>query len=163
MTSRSVHIAGAVAYVPLTQGKEALISSADADFIGQWIWCYNSRGYAYRKARKGSRQVTLYLHRVLLDAPDGTVVDHINGDGLDNRRLNLRFCTHAQNMVNRKLNINNSSGFKGVVWHKPRRKFIAQIQCGGKRIHLGYYLTAELAHKAYLAASAELHGQFARN
>lgn len=93
--------------------------------------------------------------------PNGEI-DHINGDGLDNRISNLREATHAENMLNRKRTSTCRSGFKGVSWHKGGRKWKAQIGYQGKWYALGLYECPVEAHKAYVAAAHRLHGEFAR-
>ncbi len=89
-------------------------------------------------------------------------VDHRNGNGLDNRRFNLREATHAQNMRNQKLNRNNKSGFKGVSYKRSHRKWRACISMHGKTIELGYHDTPEIAYTAYCAGATKYHGEFAR-
>lgn len=82
----------------------------------------------------------LMLHHFLMGTPpDGSLVDHRDGDGLNNQRSNLRFATHSQNAQNRKHQANNTSGHRGVSWHKRLNKW--QVRCGtdGQRRHLGYY------------------------
>jgi hypothetical protein len=83
-------------------------------------------------------------------------------DGLDNRRANLRIATHQQNNHNHRISKNNTSGFKGVTWFERSKKWVAQINMNGKKIHLGLHGTPEAAHAAYAAASAKLHGEFGR-
>lgn len=95
------------------------------------------------------------------EMPNGHI-DHINGDGLDNRWSNLRLATHAQNRANSRRQKNNTSGFKGVVWDKARGKWIAAIRADGKGIYLGRFNTPEAAHAAYVAAAERHFGSFAR-
>jgi hypothetical protein len=90
-------------------------------------------------------------------------IDHINGDKLDNRIENLRAATVGQNQHNRKTNANNTSGYKGVSWHKARKKWVARITLERKNIHLGYFANAEEAAKVVRAAREELHGDFAHH
>ena len=90
------------------------------------------------------------------------VVDHINGDTLDNRKCNLRICTQADNIKNRKKDIDNSSGYKGVNWSKSNKKYLARICVNKKIIYLGYHATAELAYSAYCEASKKYHGEYGR-
>jgi hypothetical protein len=87
-------------------------------------------------------------------------VDHINGDPSDNRRENLRICTHAENMMNRKMHKSNAIGIKGV--YQNRNKFRAQIRVNGKVYRLGSFCTPQDAGAAYLAAASKLHGEFVR-
>lgn len=107
------------------------------------------------------RNVTCYLHRVIMNAPPGVQVDHINGDTLDNRRCNLRLCTHKENGHNRKLQ-GGTSKFKGVTWHKRDRKWQAGIRHNGKQIHLGYFNDDVEAARAYDRAARKYFGEFAR-
>jgi len=93
---------------------------------------------------------------------NGFFVDHINGDGLDNRRQNLRVVTHAQNLMNQRRSAANTSGVKGVSWYRKTSRWKAQIAVFGKKMHIGYYLTKEEAAAAYEEASKRLHGEFGR-
>lgn len=103
------------------------------------------------------------LHRLVMDAPAGIDVDHINGNTLDNRRENLRLATRAQNCWNRKLPRTNTSGYKGVSWRKDKECFTASITTHGKRLFLGFFPKAEEAAEARRLASIEQHGDFARS
>jgi len=112
-------------------------------------------------------QVVL-MHRLLTNAPEGVQVDHIDGDGLNNRRENLRLCTRSQNTINRRPNRTIAgklplSDYKGVVQQResPKRPWIARIRCNGKRFTLGGYKTEVDAAMAYDAAARYLHGEFA--
>ena len=133
---RAICVEGDVAFVPLTKGYEAVIDAADVPFVEGFNWHakVDTRAvYAARKVRLASgKQATLRLHRVILDAPDGMEVDHINCDGLDNRRLNLRLATKAQNQHNQRLSCANTSGLKGVTWNKRGEKWQAQIMLNGQ-------------------------------
>lgn len=113
-----------------------------------------------RRQKRASRTTTLniFMHRLLL--PDAEQVDHINGNGLDNRRCNLRAATPGQNMANRPRRRDNRTGFKGV--HRSGPGFSAQIKSKGVRTYLGYYKTADAAARAYDWAALQIHGPFAR-
>ncbi|HBZ17536.1 MAG TPA: Fis family transcriptional regulator [Pantoea sp.] len=87
-------------------------------------------------------------------------LDHINGDKLDNRIINLRLATRSQNNSNVLLRADNSSGYKGVSWQLPNRKWVARISINRKRITLGFFATKEEAAKAYRLASIQYHGEF---
>jgi hypothetical protein len=89
-------------------------------------------------------------------------IDHIDGDRTNNCWSNLREATHNENMWNMKMRRNNTSGLKGVTWHKPSRRWRAQICLYSRRLGLGYFDTAEAAHDAYKAKAIELFGEFAR-
>ncbi|EPM6208278.1 MULTISPECIES: HNH endonuclease [Enterobacter cloacae complex] len=98
------------------------------------------------------------------EIPPGKYIDHINGNPLDNSIKNLRLCTHQQNMMNRKMHKNNSTGLKGVYFDGSRsgpNKWRAQIRVEGKKVSVGRFATKEEAHSAYLKASQKYHGQFA--
>lgn len=150
------------AEIPLTQGQSALVDDADAAAVLAHKW-YAQRCrqafYAARNAHRpdGSRTV-LKLHTFLTGWP---LVDHINGNSLDNRRANLRPATNAENMRNRRRQRNNTSGFKGVSFHKAMGKWRAQISLEGRRRHLSYHATVDDAARAYDVAALDLHGEFA--
>ena len=102
-----------------------------------------------------------FLHRIIMDAPDHLQVDHINGDPLDNRKENLRLCSHQENQRNKGKYSTNTSGFKGVCWHKQNSKWKAQIQdVDGKSKHLGYFEDKLKAFQAYCEACTKYHGDF---
>jgi len=100
------------------------------------------------------------MHRVIL--PDAEEVDHINGNGLDNRRANLRPATGIENRRNRRRSRKNTSGYAGVSWDKVNRKWYAYITADGRMRALGRFDTAEEAALARDRAALELHGEFAR-
>lgn len=100
------------------------------------------------------------LHRAVMGFPN-LHVDHINKNKLDNRKINLRLCTHSQNMANKELRSTNTSGYKGVIWYKPTKKWRATIKAQGKFYHLGYYRTKEAAALAYNKKALEVFGEFA--
>lgn len=103
----------------------------------------------------------MYLHRLITGAKKGEVVDHINGDGLDNRKANLRICTYQQNIQNQRRPKDNTTGYKGLFWAKNSRAWAAQINTGGIRYHLGIHPTAKRAAMAYDRAALALFGEFA--
>ena len=106
----------------------------------------------------------ILLHRFILglNRHDGVICDHINGDTLDNRKCNLRKCTSSGNAQNAKISKSNTTGYKGVVFHKRDKKYQASITVHNKKIYLGYYNTAEEAYLAYCNASKKYHGEFGR-
>lgn len=155
--------------IPLTQGQFAKVDASDFEWLSQWKWhVKRDRGgvfYAERKQYVGDdTQITVMMHREILglEIGDSRISDHISGDTLDNRRCNLRCVNHAQNMQNRKLGSNSSSGLKGVCWHSRDERWTAYIKHFGRRIHLGNFGTKEEAHASYMRASSELHGEYAR-
>lgn len=146
--------------IPLTQGKFAIVDAADYEWLSQWKWYYDN-GYAVRKEGPRRNHCKIYMHRQLAGTPRGKITDHTNGDGLDNRRANLRICTQAENLRNRGLQRNNTSGYKGAYWHAQAGRWYSKIKAGGKNISLGMFDTAEEAARAYDAAALELYGEFA--
>lgn len=148
--------------IPLTQGKFALVDDEDYEKINKYKWCYLGNGYACRTLWP-SRKMVL-MHREIANTPDGMFTDHINGDGLDNRRSNLRICTQAENTRNQRLSALSTSGYKGV--HRWKRgvtkKWSAHIQINKKQMTIGYYATAEEAAHAYDEAAIKHHGEFAK-
>lgn len=161
---RGIRIEGNLAYVPLTRGYEAVIDAADVSLVEGWNWCALVRPksvYAMRFS-EGAEKKTILLHRVIAGTPEGMDTDHIDGNGLNNRRSNVRVATKGQNMHNQRLSSANTSGVKGVSWVKRRQKWQAQICANGKRVGLGYYDTIADAGQAYADASAKMHGEFGR-
>lgn len=165
MKKRPVRIDGDVAYVPLTKGYEAMIDASDVELVDSFNWqalVGSHAVYAQRIDRSGSKKKTIRMHRVISGAGHGLEVDHINGNGLDNRRSNLRVATHQQNLQNQRISKTNNTGFKGVSWHKTARKWRARITVSGKETHLGFFPSLEAAHAAYAIASSRMHGDFGR-
>ena len=163
---RPVRINGDIAFVPLTQGYDAIIDAADVPLVEGFNWTANVGPrlvYAVRWVRLADgKWRAIGLHRTILDAPDERQVDHVNSNGLDNRRSNLRLATASQNQHNQRRRCDNTSGFKGVYWHKERAKWRARIKLIGHHKHLGYFDTPEAAHAAYVEAANRFHGEFAR-
>lgn len=126
-----------------------------------YVWRRANNVYAMRsEMNAGKRKFTL-LHRELLGITDSRVlVDHVNGNGLDNRRCNLRICTPSENLRNRGKTARNQTGFKGVTLH--RGKYRAQIKTSYKNRWLGDFDTALEAAAAYDKAATEFHGVFAK-
>lgn len=148
--------------IPLTQGKVAIISPEDEHWVREFRWTAqrNSSGIWYARAR--ILGWTVLLHRAIMGLPDHLVIDHINDNGLDNRRENLRLCTPRQNAINRRGA--GPSGYKGVYRAKNmrHRPWVASIRIDGQRTYLGAFTAPEDAARAYDAAALEHHGEFAR-
>lgn len=151
------------ALVPLTRGLVALVD--DADFarvmnIAPWSASVKpGTSYALRAGRRpDGHPTTIRMHNFITGLP---FIDHVNGDGLDNRRCNLRSADKSRNGANRGAPRQNTTGFKGVTWHKAAGKFAAQIEVLGRRQHLGLFVTAEEAAQAYDQAALEAWGAYA--
>lgn len=148
--------------VPLTRGQVAIIDSDDADKVGRWNWACGSYAFRIHNCPVLGRRVHMTIHRVVMDAPPGLEVDHINGNRFDNRKSNLRLATHRQNGCNTRLRKNSRSGLKGASWHPQSQMWRARVYSNGREIHLGLFDTAEAAHAAYREHASRIHGQFAR-
>jgi hypothetical protein len=143
-------------HVPLTKGLFAIVDEGDFDRVSRLKW--RAAGALSRQyAGSGSR--TIWMHRFIIDAPATHLVDHINGLTLDNRRSNLRICTHAENSRNRKCRSHSELPFRGVVRRQAR--FYANIWAENRRLFLGSFQTAEEAAHAYDAAAKKFYGEFA--
>lgn len=154
-------LVGGVVEVPLTRGYVALIDEADAGRVGAHNWCVmlNPRTPTPYAIRNAGGRGTVYLHRFILDAPSDVEVDHASGDGLDNRRANLRQCTAEQNGCNRRKFIVGRSRFKGVTWHPSGWR--ARIRLSGRLTHLGFFDSEREAALVYDVAARDFHGPFA--
>jgi hypothetical protein len=108
-----------------------------------------------------NKRRTLRMHRLIMEAKDGEIVDHINGNTLDNRKENLRIANKSENGMNRKKQSNNTSGYKGVCKHSQTNKWVAQIIKGSYKWQCSKYSTAIEAAIAYDKKAIELHGEFA--
>jgi hypothetical protein len=155
---RPIIIEGNIGYVTLTQGRVAIIDAEDAEEVGKHNWCYKGRGYA----RSQINNKLVFLHNFLMDSLLGTEIDHINNNGIDCRKNNMRLCTHIENLHNQNIRSNNTSGCKGVMWHTQRKKWYARITVNYKCISLGLFSNIEEAAQAYREASMKYHGEFAR-
>ncbi len=136
----------------------ALIDASDADFAGQWPWHLSDSGYAVRGDRQDGKLRILRLHRELFGiAPgDHREVDHINRNKLDDRRSNLRVATRDEQMQNVPSKPGSSSQYRGVHWHRHRKKWVARIGVGGKSMYLGLFSSEAEAAEAARAARARL-------
>jgi hypothetical protein len=165
--TRPVIVDGDVAYVTLTRGQIATIDAADIPLVEGCNWSANpskNTFYAQRRMRIGINQPRMIMmHRVILGVTDQKIhVDHIDRNGLNNRRSNLRECTFSQNGYNSSIPRTNTSGFKGVSWDVQVKKWQANIRVSGVKKNLGRFSTAEEAYAAYCAAAFKFHGEFAR-
>ena len=166
-TLRHIRVYGAIAFVPLTKGHEALIDARNVSLVEGFNWSAKvdlrqdgsvRNVYAHRQSKTG----VVHMHRIIAGAHAGQFVDHMDGDGLNNLSANLRICSHAQNLRNQSISADNTSGYKGVWFHKKSSKWAAAIQIDGTRKHLGIFENIEDAARAYASASEAFHGEYGR-
>jgi len=153
-----------VKLIPLTHGKFAIVDAEDYQYLVKYKWYISQDGnnfYAYAFLSKGNKKIKVFMHRMIMNAPKGLFIDHIDGNGLNNRRSNLRPCTPAQNVQNSRPRCNASSKYKGVFWNKTNKKWNATIHKGDNRIYLGGFDDEIEAALAYDRKAKELFGEFA--
>lgn len=152
-------------YIPLTKNQFAIVDSEDYEKLIQWSWCLGGKkadAYcAQRGVRRNGNTTSVYMHRQIMCAKDGEEIDHINHNGLDNRKCNLRKCTRSQNSYNQAHKKGYTSKYKGIHWKVNRGKWIAQIKKDGVKVHLGSFDDEIEAAKTYDAKAKELFGEFA--
>ena len=154
-------------FIALTQGKQAVVDDDDFDKLSKFKWyalCDSKEVlfYAVRNNIGKNKPTTIRMHRVIMDAPDGLLVDHISHDPLDNRKQNLRICTQAENQRNRKgVNIGSTSGIRGI--HKNGNNWMARIGINGVIKNLGTFKRKEDAAATYLRANKKYFGEFGGN
>ena len=146
-------------YIKLTRGKVAIVNNSDFTRLNKFKWSAHFDGWNwYAKRRKPgprSQNTTITMHQEILQCRKGREGDHINGNGLDNRRSNLRKATHKQN-------VRNTLTTPQTGIRKVGKKFAVRIGINGHRIHLGMFLTSEQAHEAYIIAAKKYFGKFIR-
>jgi hypothetical protein len=146
--------------IVLSRGRVAFVDADDFDWLNQWKWTHCTK-YAMRHPKRsegGDTTKWVHMHREIVQPAEGLYVDHIDGNGLNNQRANLRSCTRAQNMWNTAAL--RPDKLKGA--HPFRGRWQAFIQCNGARQYLGSFATEIDAALAYDAAAVRLHGAFAR-
>jgi hypothetical protein len=135
------------------------VDDSDFEELIQYKWCAHRKGkkvYAVRANGLSS------MHAHLMGPRRAARIDHIDGDGLNNQRNNLRWATVAQNSMNRTCNRNSRTGYKGVVWCASKRRFRVVLKTAGKQISGGYYSQVEQAVEAHVALARLHHGEFAK-
>jgi hypothetical protein len=148
--------------IKLTKNEFALIDDEDFDLVGLVGWHCHVDKYAVRNYRKrDGAQGLLLMHRIIMNCPDSMQVDHIDGNGLNNQKSNLRICTQSQNKKNKRRASNNTSGYKGVYIEKENY-IRSYITFNGKRIVLGWFSNVIDAAKAYDEAAKLYFGEFAK-
>ena len=150
--------------IELTKGKYVLVDDEDYDYLNQWDWYAYPHGrtfYAVREiiAKTGIKS-KLRMHRVIVNAKNGEICDHRDGNGLNNQRANLRKCSHQQNTWNSRTRINNTSGQRGVRWDKDKMKWRSVIGYKNKKIHLGYFDSQQQASDIYNRRARDLFGEY---
>lgn len=146
--------------IPLTQGKFAIVDAEDYEELSKYKWCVSKYRRTYYAVRgSGGRHVK--MHRMLLNAPAGLMVDHRDLNGLNNRKSNLRLCTNKENVRNSRPSLGKTSRYKGVYRDKREKKFIARIEVDGKRYCLGYFDDEIEAAIAYDIKAMLFFGEFA--
>ena len=144
-------------YIELTQGKQAVVDDEDYEWLSKYTWCvsnHNGTDYAVNSRLE-------YMHRLILDPSPGMFCDHINHDGLDNRRENVRICTRTENQQNRRPQSGFVSKFKGVYRHSVHKRWVAQIKIASKAYYCGLYKNEEDAALVYNIYAVTLFGKFA--
>jgi AP2 domain-containing protein/HNH endonuclease len=158
--------------IPLTQNQIAIVDASEYERVSRWNWYAawdkeTQSFYAVRNSEitsSNGHQRPIKMHRFImgLEFGDKRHVDHRDHNTLDNRRRNLRVCVPHENSSNRRMHSNNTSGYKGVSFHKGTRKWQAQIIVKRKHLSLGYFNTPQEAHAAYCEASKKYHREFGR-
>jgi hypothetical protein len=150
--------------ITLTQGYYAIVDKEDYDELNRhswYVWKSNRNFYASRTDYSTGKQKTILMHRQIIGLTDRKQeIDHIDHDGLNNKRSNIRVVTHAQNLHNMRPNKNSSSKYKGVCWNKNLCKWQAGIEVSQRKIHLGLFHDEEEAAKAYDKKAVELFGEY---
>ncbi|MBP7052683.1 MAG: HNH endonuclease [Phycisphaerae bacterium] len=149
---------GDVRLIPLTEGLYAYVDAADYEWLSRWNWHITSGGYPARSGR--GKQI--FMHREIMQPPDGMVVDHADGNKANNCRFNLRVCTRKENQGNLRKQRGACSQFKGVSYSRRHGKYFAQCDFGGVHRWLGFCKDEIEAARTYDRAAVEECGEFAR-
>jgi hypothetical protein len=166
-------VEGDVAYIALQNRRgdtvsESIIDAADIDKARQYRWNQSivrtgSASYAATSVMKGGKPTTLYLHRLIMDAAPGSEIDHINMNGMDNRRSNLRFVSRSQNIQNKvKANRHSRSGVKNCFLTRSGT-YLVRVRVDGVYHRLGTFKTVEEAESVASAARKRLHSHCREN
>jgi hypothetical protein len=151
--------------IPLTQGKFAIVDAEDYPTVSGKRWFPIGSHTSYAVANiitDDGKHTTVRMHRLIMDAKPGQSVDHINGNGLDNRRCNLRFASQHQNNANQRKHKNNTSGFKGVSLDKKLNKWRAMITINRRAVYIGSFNSRRAAAIAYDIQAIKHFGEYAK-
>lgn len=153
--------------IPLTQGQQAIVDDEDYERVSKYKWwtmkCRKSGFYACRTFRKSNnKRASILLHRFIMNPPEKMQVDHVDDNGLNCTRSNMRVCTNAENNRNKKLRPDNTSGYKGVTWDKRNKRWNASITVNGKHLYISQFTNPIDAAHAYDEAAKKYHGKFAK-
>jgi hypothetical protein len=163
---RMPRIEGNIAYVPLTQGYEAVIDVEKVPLVCKYNWFAVVKPhtvYAARTDCSNGRRKQVRMHRFIINAAADLEVDHRDCNGLNNRENNIRESSRSQNQCNQRPKGTAKSKLKGASWHKSAKKWSSAIRVNGKRLYLGLYDCEADAHTAYRDASKKYHGEFGRS
>jgi len=142
---------------------EVLIDDEDLNIFNEYCWFIKKDSQNFYCMNVKGEEKTLYLHRIIMGITDTTLcIDHIDGNGLNNQKNNLRVCSNKENLRNRKIGKNNKSGFKGVCWRKCLKKWRACIKVNMKSKYLGHFDNILDAASAYNKAATMYFGEFAK-
>lgn len=149
--------------INLGDGFFAWLDLEDYERLHKYSWYLKSKSNSMYSVRFITRTKSVYMHHDILKSHPGMIIDHIDGNGLNNKKENLRIGTYQQNAQNaRKTNKDTTSKYKGVHYRKPMKKWVARIGVNYKRISLGYYVLEKEAALAYNTKALELFGEYAR-
>jgi len=148
--------------IPLTHNHTLIIDKEDYPLVSQYHWrASKNRNTYYAQVGIGKRK-TICAHRLIMNLAENELIDHIDGNGLNNSRSNLRRCTRCQNQQNSKHRSHNRSGYRGVHYQKKDNLYCARIGVNGERLYIGCFRHANLAALAYDLWAKTLHGEFAQ-
>ncbi len=145
--------------IPLTQNKVSTIDDRDFALVSKFRWRYDN-GYAVRNVKQGGKTRLQSMDRLIMNAPEDSEVDHRDRNGLNNTRQNLRICTHSENMANRGLFKNNTSGYSGVHYYHSKNRYVVKFKKDNIWHYVGCFKSIEDAVLARNAARPLLHGEF---
>lgn len=148
----------------LTNGGSAIVDAEDFEILSENRWQRSPSGYATRGTHVGGKPITISMHRVIMNVPDGVNVHHKNNNGLDNRKSNLARCNQSQNAAASKMRVNNTSGYRGVYLDKTivgPKKWFAAIMVNYRLQYLGSFADKIEAAKEYNRAAIKAFREFA--